>query len=162
MGGAALIFDNLGINMLSLIGKAPHPSLLYLNRNHGEEIEAELVPVVPERIWDQGRPSHGGDKKTVPAGGDTGEYQPVGSGKNRAGQQTGADGQGVVLECQMNPHIHGTEKIADTVALHAVKAGGGIQHQYFEFMFVVQHLKCLLEAPCGCECDWPTSFQRLK
>ena len=55
MGGAALIFDNLGINMLSLIGKAPHPSLLYLNRNHGEEIEVELVPVVPERIWDQGR-----------------------------------------------------------------------------------------------------------
>jgi glyceraldehyde-3-phosphate dehydrogenase (ferredoxin) len=55
MGGAALVFDNLGINMLSLIGKAPHPSLLYLNRNHGEEIEVELVPVVPERIWDQGR-----------------------------------------------------------------------------------------------------------
>ena len=55
MGGAALVFDNLGINMLSLIGKAPHPSLLYLNRNHGEEIDVELVPVVPERIWDQGR-----------------------------------------------------------------------------------------------------------
>lgn len=35
-GGAALVFDNLGINMLSLIGKAPHPCLLYLNRNHGE------------------------------------------------------------------------------------------------------------------------------
>jgi glyceraldehyde-3-phosphate dehydrogenase (ferredoxin) len=55
MGGAALVFDNLGINMLSLMGKAPHPSLLYLNRDHGEEIEAELVPVVPEHIWDQGR-----------------------------------------------------------------------------------------------------------
>ncbi len=55
MGGAALVFDNLGINMLSLLGKAPLPSLLYLNRNHGEEIEAELVPVVPERVWDQGR-----------------------------------------------------------------------------------------------------------
>jgi glyceraldehyde-3-phosphate dehydrogenase (ferredoxin) len=55
MGGAALVFDNLGINMLSLIGKAPHPSLLYLNRNHGEEIEVELVPVVPEHVWDQGR-----------------------------------------------------------------------------------------------------------
>ena len=55
MGGAALVFDNLGINMLSLMGKAPHPSLLYLNRNHGEEIEVELVPVVPEQIWDQGR-----------------------------------------------------------------------------------------------------------
>jgi glyceraldehyde-3-phosphate dehydrogenase (ferredoxin) len=55
MGGAALVFDNLGINMLSLIGKAPQPSLLYLNRSHGEEIAVELVPVVPERIWDQGR-----------------------------------------------------------------------------------------------------------
>jgi glyceraldehyde-3-phosphate dehydrogenase (ferredoxin) len=55
MGGAALVFDNLGINMLSLIGKNPHPSLLYLNRNHGEEIEVELVPVEPGRIWDQGR-----------------------------------------------------------------------------------------------------------
>ena len=55
MGGAALVFDNLGINMLSLMGKAPHPSLLYLNRDHGEEIEVELVPVVPEQIWDQRR-----------------------------------------------------------------------------------------------------------
>jgi len=55
MGGAALVFDNLGINMLSLIGKAPHPSLLYLNRNHGEEIEVELIQVVPEQIWESGR-----------------------------------------------------------------------------------------------------------
>jgi glyceraldehyde-3-phosphate dehydrogenase (ferredoxin) len=55
MGGAALVFDNLGINMLSLIGKAPQPSLLYLNRSQGEEIAVKLVPVVPEKIWDQGR-----------------------------------------------------------------------------------------------------------
>ena len=55
MGGAALVFDNLGINLLSLMNKAPHPCLLYLNRNHGEEIEVEMVPVVPEHIWDQGR-----------------------------------------------------------------------------------------------------------
>jgi len=54
MGGAALVFDNLGINMLSLIGKAQHPSLLYLNRNHGEEIEVEQVEVVPEQIWESG------------------------------------------------------------------------------------------------------------
>ena len=40
MGGAALVFDNLGINLLSILGKAPDPCLLYLNRNHGEEIEA--------------------------------------------------------------------------------------------------------------------------
>ncbi|MEZ4549253.1 MAG: aldehyde ferredoxin oxidoreductase N-terminal domain-containing protein [Desulfobacterales bacterium] len=37
MGGAGLVFDNLGINMLSIVGKAAHPSILYLNRNHGEE-----------------------------------------------------------------------------------------------------------------------------
>lgn len=55
MGGAALVFDNLGINMLSILGKAPQPSLLYLNRTHGEEIEVELVPVQPDRIWNQGR-----------------------------------------------------------------------------------------------------------
>ena len=89
-----------------------------------EHVDAEVVK-------NQGRPSHGGDKKTVPAGGDTSEYQPVGSGENRSGQQPAADGQGVVLKGQMDPHIHGTEKITDTVALHAVKAGGGIQHQYF-------------------------------
>lgn len=55
MGGAALVFDNLGINMLSILGKAPSPRLLYLNRNHGEEIEVELVEVSPEQVWSQGR-----------------------------------------------------------------------------------------------------------
>ncbi|WP_305043848.1 aldehyde ferredoxin oxidoreductase C-terminal domain-containing protein [Geoalkalibacter sp.] len=55
MGGAGLVFDNLGINMLSLVGKAPLPSVLYLNRNHGEEIEVEVVPVAVESIWKQGR-----------------------------------------------------------------------------------------------------------
>ena len=55
MGGAGLIFDNLGINMLSLVGKAPVPSVLYLNRNHGEEIAVEVVPVDVEDIWKTGR-----------------------------------------------------------------------------------------------------------
>ncbi len=55
MGGAALVFDNLGINLLTIIDKAAQPSLLYLNRTHGEEIEVELVPVAPERLWQQGR-----------------------------------------------------------------------------------------------------------
>jgi glyceraldehyde-3-phosphate dehydrogenase (ferredoxin) len=54
MGGAALVFDNLGINILSIIGKAPQPSLLYLNRSHGEEIEVERAGVVPEQIWESG------------------------------------------------------------------------------------------------------------
>lgn len=55
MGGAGLVFDNLGINMLSLVGKAPVPSVLYLNRNHGEEIEVELVPIDAESVWKEGR-----------------------------------------------------------------------------------------------------------
>ena len=55
MGGAALVFDNLGINMVSVMGKATVPSLLYLNRIHGEEIAVEMVPCSPEVIWSQGR-----------------------------------------------------------------------------------------------------------
>ena len=55
MGGAGLVFDNLGINMLSLVGKASVPSVLCLNRNHGEEIEVEVVPVDVEAIWKTGR-----------------------------------------------------------------------------------------------------------
>ena len=55
MGGAGLIFNNLGINLLSIVGKAHTPSILYLNRNHGEEIEVELVPVDTKRVWKSGR-----------------------------------------------------------------------------------------------------------
>lgn len=55
MGGAGLVFDNLGINMLSLVGKAPVPSVLCLNRNHGEEIEVEVVPIAVQEIWASGR-----------------------------------------------------------------------------------------------------------
>lgn len=55
MGGAGLVFNNLGINMLSLVGKAPSPSLVYLNRNHGEEVEVEVVPIPVEEIWRGGR-----------------------------------------------------------------------------------------------------------
>jgi glyceraldehyde-3-phosphate dehydrogenase (ferredoxin) len=55
MGGAGLVFDNLGLNMLSISGKAQTPSILYLNRDHGEEIEVELVPVRLRSIWETGR-----------------------------------------------------------------------------------------------------------
>ncbi|MBI4648780.1 MAG: aldehyde ferredoxin oxidoreductase [Bacteroidia bacterium] len=55
MGGAALVFDNLGINMLSIINKAPTPSVLYLNRTHGEEVEIEIVPLELTRVWEQDR-----------------------------------------------------------------------------------------------------------
>ena len=55
MGGAGLVFDNLGINMLSIVGKASTPSVLYLNRNHGEEIEVEIKPVDINTVWNSGR-----------------------------------------------------------------------------------------------------------
>lgn len=56
MGGAGLIFDNLGINMLSLVGAAPAPSVLVLNRQHGEEIDVSLEPVDLPRVWASDRP----------------------------------------------------------------------------------------------------------
>jgi glyceraldehyde-3-phosphate dehydrogenase (ferredoxin) len=55
MGGAGLVFEQLGINMLSLVGKAASPSVLYLNRMHGEEIEVEIFPVDLNAIWHSGR-----------------------------------------------------------------------------------------------------------
>jgi glyceraldehyde-3-phosphate dehydrogenase (ferredoxin) len=55
MGGAALVFDNLGISLLSLVGKAPTPSVLYLNRTHGEEIEVLIEPVDLHATWRKGR-----------------------------------------------------------------------------------------------------------
>ncbi len=55
MGGAALVFDNLGINMLSLVGRAAMPSILVLNRTHGEEIEVLVEPVDAPAVWRQGR-----------------------------------------------------------------------------------------------------------
>ncbi len=55
MGGAGLVFDNLGINLLSIVGKAPVPSILYLNRDHAEEIDVEIRPVDLNRVWHEGR-----------------------------------------------------------------------------------------------------------
>ncbi|MCF8295960.1 MAG: hypothetical protein K9J13_00325 [Saprospiraceae bacterium] len=51
MGGAGLEFENLGINLLSLIGRAPTPSVLYLNREHGEDIQVEIYPIAAAYIW---------------------------------------------------------------------------------------------------------------
>jgi glyceraldehyde-3-phosphate dehydrogenase (ferredoxin) len=51
MGGAGLVFDNLGVNMLSIVGRAATPSVLVLNRHHGEEIEVSLEPIDAARIW---------------------------------------------------------------------------------------------------------------
>ena len=55
MGGAGLVFDNLGINMLSIQGKAHQHSILYLNRVHGEEIQVEIKHVNVHQLWNTGR-----------------------------------------------------------------------------------------------------------
>ncbi|MFO8023272.1 MAG: aldehyde ferredoxin oxidoreductase N-terminal domain-containing protein [Perlabentimonas sp.] len=55
MGGAGLIFDDLGVNMISIVGKTYTPSILYLNRNHGEDVELELLPVRRREVWNTGR-----------------------------------------------------------------------------------------------------------
>jgi glyceraldehyde-3-phosphate dehydrogenase (ferredoxin) len=55
MGGAGLVFDNLGLNLVSIVGKAATPSVLILNRSHGEEIKVELQPIDPIKIWNSGR-----------------------------------------------------------------------------------------------------------
>jgi len=41
--------------MFSITGKAYTPSILYLNRNHGEDIELELLPIRRREIWNSGR-----------------------------------------------------------------------------------------------------------
>ena len=51
MGGAGLVFNKLGINLTSIVGKAPVPSILYMNRFHGEEIEIEVAPVDLHAVW---------------------------------------------------------------------------------------------------------------
>ncbi len=55
MGGAGLVFDNLGINMLSIVGKAHQNSILYLNRVHGEEIQVEMKHIPVHQVWESGR-----------------------------------------------------------------------------------------------------------
>jgi len=54
MGGAGLVFDNLGINTLSIVGWARTPSVLYLNRIHGEEIKVDVLPIDLHTIWEEG------------------------------------------------------------------------------------------------------------
>ncbi|HCC48010.1 MAG TPA: aldehyde ferredoxin oxidoreductase [Elusimicrobia bacterium] len=54
MGGAGLIFDDLGINMVSLHGRASTPSVLVLNREHGEEVQVQIVPIDVKSVWDKG------------------------------------------------------------------------------------------------------------
>ena len=53
MGGAGLVFNNLGISMISLIHKAPSPSILYLNRDADGTFRLELHPIDLARTWNE-------------------------------------------------------------------------------------------------------------
>ena len=55
MGGAGLVFDNLGVNMISIVNKASSPSILYLNRDGGEEVDVRIEPVNVQKVWQGGR-----------------------------------------------------------------------------------------------------------
>ena len=55
MGGAGLVFNNLGIDMLAIANKSAMPSILYLNRSHGEEIQVAIHPVDLNQVWFSGR-----------------------------------------------------------------------------------------------------------
>ena len=50
MGGAALVFDRVGLEFLHLVGRAAEPSVLILKRRAGE-ITARLAPIDVESIW---------------------------------------------------------------------------------------------------------------
>ncbi len=51
MGGAGLIFESLDISMLSIIGKAKNPSVLYLNHRCDGKIESKIEEVDISKIW---------------------------------------------------------------------------------------------------------------
>ena len=63
MGGAGLVFDNLGVNMVSIVGKAPVPSVICLNRVHGEEVEVIVEPCDITSVWNLGENHSGGNSR---------------------------------------------------------------------------------------------------
>lgn len=69
MGGAGLPFDNLGINLVCVVGKAAQPSILFLNRDHGEEVEVEIEAAPVDAIWWPDGANH-----PLPRGGRWGAY----------------------------------------------------------------------------------------
>ncbi len=51
MGGAGLVFKDLGIDMLVIIHKAQTPSVLYLNRHENGQTEIEIAPIDLDAVW---------------------------------------------------------------------------------------------------------------
>jgi len=51
MGGAGLAMEQMGIDMITLTGRAEAPSLLYLNRHADGTLQFELMPIDLEAVW---------------------------------------------------------------------------------------------------------------
>jgi glyceraldehyde-3-phosphate dehydrogenase (ferredoxin) len=54
MGGAGAIFENVGVNYVSIAGRASVPSVLVLRRVGQRDLEVEIVPVDAEKLWQGG------------------------------------------------------------------------------------------------------------
>jgi glyceraldehyde-3-phosphate dehydrogenase (ferredoxin) len=56
MGEASLAFDNVGLNLVSITSRAQQPSVLMLNRIHGEKIQVQVEPIADIwKIWNSAR-----------------------------------------------------------------------------------------------------------
>jgi len=51
MGGAGLVFESLDISMLSIIGKANNPSVMYLNHRGDGKIESKIEEIDIDKVW---------------------------------------------------------------------------------------------------------------
>lgn len=51
MGGAALTFENVGIDYVSLTGRCPAPAVLVLRREGQEQVAVDLAPIDPVAAW---------------------------------------------------------------------------------------------------------------
>jgi len=56
MGEASLALDNEELNLISITGRAQQPSVLMLNRIHGEKIQVQVEPIADIwKIWNSAR-----------------------------------------------------------------------------------------------------------
>jgi hypothetical protein len=72
----------------------------------------------------------------MPAGGNAGNEQTVGTWKNRTCQQPCPDVQAIVFVSQVYTQVNGPEKIPDPESFHLVKTRCGIEHKDFEEVIV--------------------------
>src|SRR5574341_279746 len=90
--------------------------------DQGHHVQAEIVE-------DQASPSHGGDEESPPAGGESGEDEPVGSREDRHCQQADADVQTVEFAGEMQPQIHRTVEWAQRIPGDPVESRRGVNEE---------------------------------